>query len=181
MVHDVRARHWFTPAKPGANRHVADLGIPGILFSKRRFVWMVQRQHDRQIRESCERHTGHVVEVNDIDGCGRIPHRPCAVVEILQLGSERIADRPLAMRIPPFDSARQPRVSIRVNRYVMTARVETTSKIRDKQLSSAIPRWRDSNKRGGDDPDAHDMEGTCKKDSSSRQPSHRSAIARIGR
>ncbi len=66
---------------------------------------VVQGQDDRQVDEMRERHSCDVVEMQDVDMLRGIGDGPAGVIEILQLGPNRIADGPVGVFVAPFDSA----------------------------------------------------------------------------
>ena len=130
-MHDMKSRHRFASRQPCPDSGVVHVGVPRVLLGQHRFVRMVDREQNRQMSESRERDADDVVEMQDVDILQRVPYGPCGVVEILQLGSDRILDRPVGVRIPPFDAAGQPRIAIRVHSHVVPACVEAACEVCD--------------------------------------------------
>jgi len=121
VVNDVQARHRLAVGKPVGDGDVLQVGISLVLLRQRRLVRVVQRDDDRPIGEPCKRHCRDVIEVDDIRVSRGIMHRPGNVIEVLELRSNGILYRPVAVLVPPLDGAGQPRIAIGVDGDLMTA------------------------------------------------------------
>jgi hypothetical protein len=131
MMHDVQPRQTLATSEPRPDRHVVHVRISRILLRERRLVRMVHRQNNRHIGEVGQRDTGAVVQMHEVGIQRGIAHCPCRVVEILQLGTKRIMDGPIGVRVPRLDSTGKARIAVRVDDDLMTSGVEACREVRD--------------------------------------------------
>ncbi len=125
----------------------------------------MQGQDDRKIGEMRKRQARHVIEVYDVHRDGCVAHRPGGVILILQFGSAGVSYRPVTVRIPPFEPAGNPRLTVRIDRNVVSPEGEAAGEIRDEELGSTVVHWRHRYERRSDESDSHGTFLGCKKDS----------------
>ena len=102
------------------------------MFGKHRLVRMMNRQHGRRVDENGERDAGDIVEVQHIDRLCGIANGPAAVVGVLEVRRQTIAERPLGVRVSPFHPAGHPRIAVGVDGDLVTSGVEAAHQVRNK-------------------------------------------------